>query len=99
MGLHSDVREAVNESRDELIGVLASYNTIPVEDEEVETANLLGGDTAPDFEFERQDGAADEEHTLDRQTRKLAVEKLGIDSLDDCEAVQDEIRNHADYSA
>lgn len=97
MGLHTELRDAVDEGHSAVVQVLAEYEALPVEVEDtaVETANLLGGGSTPDFEFERQEGVeADEGHTLDRQTRKLAVEALGIDSVDACEEVQEEIRNH-----
>jgi hypothetical protein len=103
MGLHSELRDAVENERDDVVRVLASYQAVPVEvdDSEVETANLLGGGSeTPDFELEKRGvEESEDDHLVDRQTRKLVVEALGVDSAESCADVQDELENHEDWGA
>jgi hypothetical protein len=100
MAIATELRQALDESRDELVRVMASYKVVPVESEaEQETATGLlgGGGETHDFNLE-QWGDIDTK-LADRQTRKLIVEKLGVDTAEDCQAVQDEIENHEDWGA
>lgn len=100
MGLHSELRDALEEDRSEIVRVLAEHRVLPEqvdEDEGVETASLLGGGKEVlDFQLVPDEGTA-EDHNVDRQTRKLVVEDLGIDSAENCESVQEEIRSHENW--
>lgn len=96
MGLHNELREGLDEDRDTIVEILARHHAVPaeVEENQVETANLLGGGSeTTDFQIRRYD-KEDEGQLVDRQTRKLVIEKLGIETVDDCENVVEEIKNH-----
>ncbi|MDG5777521.1 hypothetical protein VB773_13365 [Haloarculaceae archaeon H-GB2-1] len=103
MGLHGELRDAVENGRDEVVQVLASYKAVPVEVEDsgVETADLLGGGSdTPDFELEKRGvEESEDDHLVDRQTRKLVVEALGVDSSEECEQVVEELERHDDWGA
>jgi hypothetical protein len=94
MGFVDEVREAIDNGRDETVAVLASHHVVPAEESGQQTADLgLGG--GPAFELEKTD--AESTHTLDRQTEKLVLDALGIDDLDACEDTASEIRGHANW--
>jgi hypothetical protein len=93
MGIQEELKDAIEQGRDEVVGVLADHRVLPVVVEDAQSSDLLGGSKTPDFEFERtaDDGS---EHVADRQTRRLVVDTLGLTSEADCDAVRDEIRGH-----
>lgn len=97
MGIQEELKDALDEGRDDVVRVLAEHRILP-EVAEYETSDLLGGSTTPDFSFERQQESGSE-HVADRQTRRLVVDALGMTSEDDCEGVKDEIRNHDSWGA
>lgn len=101
MGVHSELRDAIENSRADVIATLAKHKVLPVEVDETsgqETANLLGSSRKPEFQFEHYDeDAGEDDHVLDRQTRKLALDKIGVETVDDCEDVIEEIKNHDDW--
>jgi len=97
MGIQPDLRDAIEEGRDEVVRVLAEYRVVPVV-AEYESSNLLGGSQTPDFTFERQ-YESETEHVADRQTRQLAVDTLELRSEEECEDVEAEIRNHDSWGA
>jgi len=95
MAIATELKQALDENRDELVRVMAAYKVIPVESEaEQETATglLSGGGETHDFNLE-QWGDIDTK-LADRQSRKLIVEQLGVNTAEDCAAVQEEIQNH-----
>jgi len=96
MGIQKDLKEAIHMGREEVVGVLADHQVVPVVAEEPQqTSNLLGGSRTPDFRFEYQ---SDSGSALDRQTRSQVVDTLGLTSEDECETLQDEIRDHDSWS-
>jgi len=101
MGVQTELREAVENDRDDVIRAMAAYKVIPVENEaqRVETASLLGGGggDAPDFALEQQlDGAS---KIQDRHTRKLVMEAIGVETAEDRDAAEKEIRDHPDWGS
>jgi hypothetical protein len=100
MGIRADLKDAVEQGRDDVVGVLAAYRVLPavVEAPDGGGSNLLGGSKTPDFSFERQ-FESERERVADRQTRARVVDALGLASEDDCEAVREEIRAHDDWGA
>lgn len=97
MGIQEELKDALEEGREEVVRVLAEHRVLPVV-AEYETSDLLGGSTTPDFSFERQHESGSE-HVADRQTRRLIIDALGMTSEDECEDVQDEIRTHDSWGA
>ncbi|PSP83042.1 hypothetical protein BRC83_08385 [Halobacteriales archaeon QS_1_68_17] len=100
MGLQSELRDAMDEGYDEVVAVLARHKVVPVEAEaeKVETASLLGGGKEiTDFELEERGEDRTMGDVVDRQTRKLTVEALGIETVEDCGKVQDEITSHEEW--
>jgi hypothetical protein len=93
MGIQEELKDAIEQGRDEVVGVLADHQVLPVVVEAAQSSDLLGGSKTPDFEFERRAGDGSE-HVADRQTRRLVVDTLGLTSEADCDAVRDEIRGH-----
>jgi hypothetical protein len=92
MGIQEDLKNAIEQSRDEVVRVLAEHRVLPVTTD-YETSDLLGGSKTPDFSFERQ-YESETEHVADRQTRRLVVDALGMTSEADCDDVREEIQNH-----
>ena len=89
MVIQDDIKDALDDGRDELVGVLAENGALPTVAEESGGSDLLGSST-PNFRIETTDGTS----VADRQTRSRAVDALGLRSADDCEAVREEIRDH-----
>ncbi|QCC48586.1 hypothetical protein [Halobellus limi] len=89
MVIQDDIRDALDDGRDELVGVLAEHGVLPTVVEESGGSDLLGSST-PNFRFETADGTS----VADRQTRSRAVDALELRSEDDCEAAREEIREH-----
>lgn len=94
MVVQSELREAIEAGREETIEVLAQYQTVPVIDENVETSSLLGGRAAPPFKLEERSEEGGSVETVDRQTRKVVLDTLGIEEEDDLPPVQEEIESH-----
>jgi hypothetical protein len=97
MPIQEDLKDAIEEGREDVVRVLAEHRVVPVT-VEYETSDLLGGSKTPDFEFQRQD-ESESEHVADRQTRRLVVDTLGMTSEAECEEVQEEIRAHDNWGA
>ncbi|PSQ56960.1 MAG: hypothetical protein BRD23_09060, partial [Halobacteriales archaeon SW_9_67_25] len=95
MPIQEDLKDAIEEGREDVVRVLAEHRVVPVT-VEYETSDLLGGSKTPDFEFQRQD-ESESEHVADRQTRRLVVDTLGMTSEAECEEVQEEIRAHDNW--
>lgn len=51
---------------------------------------------APSFRFDTEEG---DTAVADRQTRSAVVDTLGVHSEADCEAVREEIANHAAWDS
>jgi len=97
MGIQEDLKDAIEEGRDEVVRVLAEHRVLPVTTD-YETSDLLGGSKTPDFSFERQ-YESETEHVADRQTRRLVVDTLGMTSEGECDDVREEIRSHERWGA
>ncbi len=92
MGIQEDLKDAIEQGRDDVVGVLAEHRVLPVTTD-YETSDLLGGSKTPDFAFERHQ-ESETEHVADRQTRRLVVDTLGMTSEEECDDVRAEIRDH-----
>ncbi|MBB6645571.1 hypothetical protein [Halobellus ruber] len=92
MGVQEAVKTALQEDRQELIRVLAEHRVRPTPDEQSEGTSLGGLSAAPSFRFETEAGGT---AITDRQTRSAVVDALGVHSEADCEAVREEIADHA----
>lgn len=97
MGIQEDLKDAIEQGRDDVVRVLAEYRVLPVTTD-YETSDLLGGSKTPDFSFERQ-YESETEHVADRQTRRLVVDALGMTSEEECADAQEEIQNHDQWGA
>jgi hypothetical protein len=93
MEIQADLKDAIESGRDDLIGVLASHGLLPavVEGTGSGESSLLGRSSSPTFRLEARGSAGG----VDRQTTIQVVDALGLDSEADCEAVREEIREHA----
>jgi hypothetical protein len=91
MGLQEEIKAALEEDREALIGVLAEHQVRPTPDDQSGGTSLGGLSAAPSFRFETEDG---ETAVADRQTRSAVVDALGVHSEEDCEAVREEIAAH-----
>ena len=90
----SELRDAIEAGRDDTIRVLAGFKVVPVEDEEAQTSDLLGGRKKPAFKLEDRSDEATPGETVDRQTRQDVLDLLGIVERDDLPPVQEEIESH-----
>ena len=97
MGIQEDLKSAIEQSRDEVVRVLAEHRVLPVTTD-YETSDLLGGSKTPDFSFERQ-YESETEHVAERQTRRLVVDTLGMTSEEECDDVREEIQSHERWGA
>jgi hypothetical protein len=93
MGLQEELKDAIEQGREEVVRVLADHRVVPVVVEDSGSSDLLGGSKTPAFSFERREGSG-AERVADRQTRRLVVDTLGLESAADCEDTRSEIRNH-----
>jgi hypothetical protein len=99
MGIQEDLKDAIEQGRNDVVRVLAEYRVLPVTVESAtRSSDLLGGSKTPDFSFERQ-YESETEHVAARQTRRLVVDTLGMTSEAECEDVQEEIRDHDSWGA
>jgi hypothetical protein len=98
MAIQEDLTNAIEQGRDEVVGVLADHRVLPVvvDDPERRSSNLLGQSSALRISLERQEGE-ESEHAADRQTRQRVVDTLGITSEAECEDVRAEIRSHESW--
>jgi len=90
MVVQSELREAMEAGREDLIEVLAQYRAVPRVDEDVEVSGLLGGRTNTEFKLAEP---GDVEST-DRQTRQEVLEVLGVSAAEDLPPVQEAIETH-----
>ncbi|MFA1610134.1 hypothetical protein [Halobellus rubicundus] len=93
MVIQDDVKDALEEGRDELVRVLASHGVLPTVVDDSSGSDLLGSST-PTFRIETADGTS----VVDRQTRSQVVDAFEMRSEADCEAVREEIRAHDAWS-
>lgn len=91
MGIQADVKDALEDGRDELVRVLAEYRVVPAVVDRGGGSGLLG-DSSPTFTLDSQ---GDEANTIDRQTTVKVVNMLGLESEDDCDEVCEEIESHS----
>ena len=92
MGVQEDINTALDGGREELIRVLAAHQVQPIPVDQSGGTSLGGISTAPSFRLDTEDG---ETAVADRQTRSAVVDTLGIHSEEECEAVREEIADHA----
>lgn len=92
MGLQADLKDAIDEGRDDLIQVLAEHRIVPTVVERSGGSSLLGKTTAPIIRLDSADRGTS---VVDRQTTAHVVDALGLDSEEDCERVRDEIGTHS----
>lgn len=92
MPIQQDLKDAVDQGRDDVVGVLAAYQVLPVAVES-SGSTLLGKSKTPDFTFERET-EGESQQVADRQTRVRVVDALGLRSEADCEQVREEIQDH-----
>jgi hypothetical protein len=90
MAIQTEIKEAADSGREELLRTLASHHVLPTVVEQAESS-LLGESSTPTFRFESE---AENTSVADRQTSALAADTLGLSSGDDCESVREEIRAH-----
>jgi hypothetical protein len=93
MGVQADLKDAIEQGREDVVRVLAEYGVVPVAVENTGGTDLLGKTRAPDFNFERRH-EAESERVADRQTRVRMVDALGLRSEEDGERVREEIESH-----
>jgi|GEM_PF-3306823 len=86
----SELREAMESGREETIEILAKTGSMPVIDERAEVSDLLGGRKQPSFKLTE----GGDVEAVDRQTRQDVLNFLDIDSKEDLEPVQEEIKSH-----
>ncbi len=96
MGVQEDVKTALESGRNELIRVLAEHQVRPTTVDQSGGTSLGGMSAAPSFRFDTEDG---DTAVADRQTRSAVVDTLGVHSEADCEAVREEIANHAAWDS
>jgi len=89
MVIQDDIKDALDEGRDELVRVLAGNAVLPRVVDDSPGSDLLGS-SAPTFRIETTDGTS----VVDRQTRARVVDALEMRSEEDCEAVREEIQTH-----
>lgn len=89
MVIQDDIKDALEEGRDELVRVLASNEVLPTVVDDDSGSDLLGSST-PTFRIETADGTS----VVDRQTRSQVVDAFEMRSEEDCEAIREEIRSH-----
>jgi len=96
MGIQEDVRDAVDEGRDDLIGALAEHHVFPtvVDQPESSIGDMIGASDSPTVRLDADDGTAD---VLDRQTTARVVDTLGLDSEEACETTREEIESHSSW--
>ncbi len=92
MTIASELREAMDDGREELIAVLAEHRLVP-ELAGTSSSSLLGDSAVPKFELVSR-GERDEAQHVDRQTGKLVLDTLGVSSEEECESVVEEITGH-----
>lgn len=90
MVAQNELRGAMEQGRDTLVELLATYQAVPVVDADVEVSSLLGGRTNTEFKLAEPGDV----ETTDRQTRQEVLEILGVGDEDDLPAVQSEIKSH-----
>lgn len=90
MGIQTDLTDAMEHGRDELVRTMAEHGIRPTV---VESggSSLLGKSAAPTFRVDAADGPT---NVVDRQTTSHIVDTLGLDSEADCERVREEIESH-----
>lgn len=86
----SELRKAMESGREETIEVLARTESMPVIDERAEVSGLLGGRKQPLFKLTE----GGDVEAVDRQTRQDVLNFLDIETEEDLEPVQEEIKNH-----
>lgn len=91
MAVQADLKDAIEDGREELIRALATHRLRPAVVEGSGGSSLLGKSAAPTFRLE---AASDDTGSLDRQTTAHVVDTLGLETEADCEAVREEIENH-----
>lgn len=96
MGIQSDIKDALDGDREDLIRVLADHRLYPavVEHADASDSGLLGKKASPTFRLDATDG---ESNVLDRQTTLQVVDALGLESEPDCETVREEIEEHPSW--
>lgn len=98
MAVQTDLKDAVEGGRDDVVRVLAEYGVVPVVVENTGGTDLLGKTKAPDFNFERQHESGSE-RVADRQTRVRVIDALGLASEEECTDVREEIESHEAWQA
>lgn len=91
MEIQADLKDAIESGRGELIRTLATHGLLPAVVEGSGGSSLLGRSSSPTFRLEARGSAGG----VDRQTTIQVVDALGLDAEADCEAVREEIREHA----
>lgn len=94
MGLQADLKEALDDDREDLIRVLAAHGVRPAVVDR-EGSNLLGDDPSPTFRLDAEDGTS----VVDRQTTVRVVDALGLETEADNEAVREDIAEHSAWDA
>jgi len=91
MPIQEELTETIEHGRDDLVRLLAERQIVPAV---VDSggSNLPGMSSAPTFRLDSEAGTS---NVVDRQTTSKVVETLELESEEDCEAVCEEIRNHA----
>ncbi|MFC6874599.1 hypothetical protein [Halobellus marinus] len=93
MAVQTEMKEAADSGREDLIRTLAEHRVLPTTIEQ-SGSSLLGGSTAT-YRFESEESG---ESVADRQTSARAADTLGLTGGEDCESVREEIQAHDAWS-
>ncbi|WP_311170611.1 hypothetical protein [Halobellus ordinarius] len=90
MAVQTEMKEAADSGREDLIRTLAEHRVLPTTIEQ-SGSSLLGESSTSTYRFESE---ASGESVADRQTSARAADTLGLTSGGDCESVREEIQAH-----